>query len=160
VRRSRAGLARVGAGPLHVAPHRRHGRADGAEGLLGAAVERHGDPLPACRQPAGDAPAADGPAPAGPVPRARHGPLPAAEPARRGGGRVVAVDWSTSRRRGDARGVKTMSVAGAREQYTAHLSAAGLDAPWLTPGPLIRPKASAMQARLWRWRDIEPLVRR
>jgi len=56
--------------------------------------------------------------------------------------------------------VQTMSAAVAREQYTAHLSAAGLDAPWLTPGPLIRPKASAMQARLWRWRDIEPLVRR
>jgi gentisate 1,2-dioxygenase len=56
--------------------------------------------------------------------------------------------------------VQATSVAAAREQYTTHLSAAGLDAPWLTPGPLIRPKASAMQARLWRWRDIEPLVRR
>ena len=56
--------------------------------------------------------------------------------------------------------VQTTSVRAAREQYTASLAAAGLDAPWLEPGPLIRPKASAMQAGLWRWRDIEPLVRR
>src|SRR5688572_16984703 len=46
------------------------------------------------------------------------------------------------------------------ETFTTDLIAAGLDAPWLQPGPLIRPKASAMKARLWRWRDIEPLVRR
>jgi gentisate 1,2-dioxygenase len=56
--------------------------------------------------------------------------------------------------------LETISVAAARERFTADLAAAGLDAPWLAPGPLIRPKASAMQARLWRWRDIEPLVRR
>src|SRR5438552_699888 len=45
------------------------------------------------------------------------------------------------------------------EAYQADLRAAGLDAPWAEPGPLIRPKASAVQARLWRWADIEPLVR-
>src|SRR5438552_16920856 len=46
------------------------------------------------------------------------------------------------------------------EAYQADLRAAGLDAPWAEPGPLIRPKASAAQARLWRWAEIEPLVRR
>src|SRR5438552_3966857 len=46
------------------------------------------------------------------------------------------------------------------EAYQADLRAAGLDAPWAEQGPLIRPKASAVQARLWRWADIEPLVRR
>src|SRR2546428_8304549 len=46
------------------------------------------------------------------------------------------------------------------EAYQADLRAAGLDAPWVEPGPLIRPKASAVQARLWRWAEIEPLVRR
>jgi len=46
------------------------------------------------------------------------------------------------------------------EAYRADLRAAGLDAPWVEPGPLIRPKASAVQARLWRWAEIEPLVRR
>lgn len=47
----------------------------------------------------------------------------------------------------------------ARDEFVSTLTAAGLDAPWMQPGPLIRPKASAMQARLWRWREIEPLVR-
>ncbi len=56
--------------------------------------------------------------------------------------------------------VQTTAIAGALEQWIGHLSQAGLDAPWTKPGPLIRPKASAMQARVWRWRDIEPLVRR
>jgi gentisate 1,2-dioxygenase len=56
--------------------------------------------------------------------------------------------------------VQTTTLRAARDEYTTRLSAAGLDAPWLTPGPLIKPKASAMQAGLWRWRDIEPLVRR
>src|SRR2546427_12859316 len=46
------------------------------------------------------------------------------------------------------------------EAYQADLRAAGLDAPWAEPGSLIRPKASAVQARLWRWTEIEPLVRR
>ena len=31
--------------------------------------------------------------------------------------------------------------------------------PWTRPGPLIPPKATAVQPRLWRWADIEPLVR-
>ena len=48
----------------------------------------------------------------------------------------------------------------AREEFVSTLSAAGLDAPWLEPGPLIRPKKSAMRAAVWRWQDIEPLVRR
>jgi gentisate 1,2-dioxygenase len=56
--------------------------------------------------------------------------------------------------------VQMTSVRAAREQYTASLAAAGLDAPWMEPGPLIRPKASAMQAGLWHWRDIEPLIHR
>jgi gentisate 1,2-dioxygenase len=56
--------------------------------------------------------------------------------------------------------VQTTTIAGALEQWIGDLSHAGLDAPWTQPGPLIRPKASAMQARMWRWRDIEPLVRR
>jgi len=50
-------------------------------------------------------------------------------------------------------------VATALDQWITRLSAAGLDAPWTTPGPLIRPKASAMRTRVWRWREIEPLVR-
>jgi gentisate 1,2-dioxygenase len=45
------------------------------------------------------------------------------------------------------------------EAYCGRLRAAGLDAPWSRPGPLIPPKPTATQARLWRWRDIEPLVR-
>ena len=43
--------------------------------------------------------------------------------------------------------VQMTAVRSAREQYTASLAAAGLDAPWMEPGPLIKPKASAMQAR-------------
>ncbi len=45
------------------------------------------------------------------------------------------------------------------EAYCARLRAAGLDAPWSRPGPLIPPKPTATQPRLWRWRDIEPLLR-
>ena len=45
------------------------------------------------------------------------------------------------------------------DQFVANLRAAGLDAPWTRPGPLIAPKATAVQARLWRWAQIEPLVR-
>ena len=56
--------------------------------------------------------------------------------------------------------VQTTAVRSAREHFVASLSAAGLDAPWLEPGPLIRPKASAMRAGLWRWREIEPLIHR
>src|SRR5437867_12824562 len=55
--------------------------------------------------------------------------------------------------------VQTTALAGV-EEYVASLRAAGLDAPWTRPGPLIQPKASAAQARLWRWAEIEPLVRR
>jgi gentisate 1,2-dioxygenase len=46
------------------------------------------------------------------------------------------------------------------DEWRAELAAAGLDAPWTQPGPLIRPKPSAMQAAVWRWRAIEPLLRR
>ncbi len=55
--------------------------------------------------------------------------------------------------------VQTTALTGV-EEYVASLRAAGLDAPWTRPGPLIQPKASAAQARLWRWAEIEPLVRR
>lgn len=46
------------------------------------------------------------------------------------------------------------------DEYLTSLRAAGLDAPWTRPGPLIQPKASKVQARLWRWAEIEPLMRR
>ena len=55
--------------------------------------------------------------------------------------------------------VQTTTAAGL-DAYVADLRAAGLDAPWTRPGPLIPPKASAAQSRLWRWADIERLVRR
>jgi gentisate 1,2-dioxygenase len=45
-------------------------------------------------------------------------------------------------------------------EFCASLQAAGLDAPWTRPGPLILPKASKVQAKLWRWAEIEPLMRR
>jgi gentisate 1,2-dioxygenase len=45
------------------------------------------------------------------------------------------------------------------DQFVANLRAAGLDAPWTRPGPLIPPKATAVQSRHWRWAQIEPLVR-
>jgi gentisate 1,2-dioxygenase len=41
----------------------------------------------------------------------------------------------------------------------AQLEAAGLDAPWSRPGPLIPAKPTAPQVHLWRWREIEPLLR-
>jgi gentisate 1,2-dioxygenase len=53
----------------------------------------------------------------------------------------------------------TPTVAGL-DEYCASLRDAGLDAPWTRPGPLIQPKASAVQSKLWRWADIEPLLRR
>ncbi len=56
--------------------------------------------------------------------------------------------------------VETTTPSRELEEWTAELSAAGLDAPWTRPGPLIRPKASAMQPAVWRWRGIEPLLRR
>jgi gentisate 1,2-dioxygenase len=55
--------------------------------------------------------------------------------------------------------VDTTRTAEELEAYCARLRAAGLDAPWSRPGPLIPPKPTATQARLWRWRDIEPLLR-
>ena len=57
------------------------------------------------------------------------------------------------------RAIQTTSV-NALEEYLVSLRAAGLDAPWTRPGPLIPPKASAVEAKLWRWAEIEPLVRR
>src|SRR2546427_3427879 len=54
--------------------------------------------------------------------------------------------------------VQTTALTGV-EEYVASLRAAGLDAPWTRPGPLIPPKATAVQSRLWRWAQIEPLVR-
>src|SRR5438105_991883 len=46
------------------------------------------------------------------------------------------------------------------EEFCGELRAAGLDAPWSRPGPLIRPKATKVQPRLWRWKEIEKLVPR
>ena len=46
------------------------------------------------------------------------------------------------------------------EKYCASLRAAGLDAPWARPGPLIEPKKTRVQPCLWRWAEIEPLLRR
>ncbi len=46
------------------------------------------------------------------------------------------------------------------EQYRATLQAAGLDAPWSRPGPLIEPKKTHVQPCLWGWAEIEPLLRR
>ncbi len=45
-------------------------------------------------------------------------------------------------------------------EYCADLRAAGLDAPWSRPGPLIQPKGTHVESRLWRWTEIEPLLRR
>lgn len=55
--------------------------------------------------------------------------------------------------------VQVTRTAEELEAYCARLRAAGLDAPWSRPGPLIPPKPTSMQPRLWRWRDIEPLLR-
>ncbi len=55
--------------------------------------------------------------------------------------------------------VQTTRTAEELEAYCARLRAAGLDAPWSRPGPLIPPKPTATQSRLWRWQDIEPLLR-
>ena len=54
--------------------------------------------------------------------------------------------------------VQTTRTVEELEAYCARLRAAGLDAPWSRPGPLIPPKPTATQARHWRWRDIEPLL--
>jgi gentisate 1,2-dioxygenase len=48
----------------------------------------------------------------------------------------------------------------AHTAYRSAVEAAGLDAPWFHEGPLILPKKTKVQPRLWRWADIEPLLRR
>ena len=56
--------------------------------------------------------------------------------------------------------IRTTAAAPALDQWIKSLDKAALDAPWTQPGPLIKPKKSAMQAKLWRWREIEALLRR
>jgi len=56
--------------------------------------------------------------------------------------------------------IRPTAAAPALDQWIKSLDKAALDAPWTLPGPLIKPKKSAMQARVWRWREIEPLLRR
>ena len=46
------------------------------------------------------------------------------------------------------------------EQYLALVRAAGLDAPWSRPGPLIESKKTRAQPCVWRWSEIEPLLER
>src|SRR5438552_3624196 len=45
------------------------------------------------------------------------------------------------------------------EEFCGELRAAGLDAPWSRPGPLIQPKATKVQPRLWRDALDSPIVR-
>lgn len=56
--------------------------------------------------------------------------------------------------------VETTRIDQALEQWIAGLRAAGLDAPWTRPGPLIQPKHTAVQPKLWRWKDVQALVPR
>jgi gentisate 1,2-dioxygenase len=56
--------------------------------------------------------------------------------------------------------IRTTAAAPALDQWIKSLDKAALDAPWTQPGPLIKPKKSAMQAKLWRWHEIESLLRR
>jgi gentisate 1,2-dioxygenase len=56
--------------------------------------------------------------------------------------------------------IQLTETASQLNEWCAGLQAAGLDAPWTRPGPLIQEKASRTQAHLWRWSAIEPLVRR
>jgi gentisate 1,2-dioxygenase len=56
--------------------------------------------------------------------------------------------------------IRTTAAAPALDQWIKSLDKAALDAPWTQPGPLIKPKKSAMEAKVWRWREIEPLLRR
>jgi len=46
------------------------------------------------------------------------------------------------------------------DQYLAQVRAAGLDAPWSRPGPLIQSKSTRVEPYVWRWAQIEPLLRR
>jgi gentisate 1,2-dioxygenase len=45
------------------------------------------------------------------------------------------------------------------QQFEKDVRAAGLDAPWFHPGPLIQHKKFQVQSGLWKWNQIEPLVR-
>jgi gentisate 1,2-dioxygenase len=45
------------------------------------------------------------------------------------------------------------------QRFADDVRAAGLDAPWFHPGPLIQPKKFQVQSGLWKWDKIEPLVR-
>ena len=45
------------------------------------------------------------------------------------------------------------------QQFEQDVRAAGMDAPWFHPGPLIQPKKMHVQSGLWKWDKIEPLVR-
>lgn len=56
--------------------------------------------------------------------------------------------------------IQTAETVSGLTEYLENLRAAGLDAPWTRPGPLIQEKSSKVQAKSWRWADIEPLVRR
>jgi gentisate 1,2-dioxygenase len=46
------------------------------------------------------------------------------------------------------------------QQFASDVRAAGLDAPWFHPGPLIQPKKSRVESGLWKWKDIERLLRK
>jgi len=46
------------------------------------------------------------------------------------------------------------------EEYLGLVRAAGLDAPWSRPGPLIESKKTRVQPCVWRWAEIEPLLER
>ena len=81
LRRSRSRHARLGAGPLHAAPGRGARGARRARQLLEPDVADHGRPVPPRREPARGAPAPHGRAAQGRLARARHRPLPDAEPA-------------------------------------------------------------------------------
>jgi len=55
--------------------------------------------------------------------------------------------------------IRATTAAPALDQWVRKLDQAALDAPWTQPGPLIKPKKSAMEPKVWRWREIEPLLR-
>jgi gentisate 1,2-dioxygenase len=55
--------------------------------------------------------------------------------------------------------IRATTAAPALDQWIRKLDHAALDAPWTQPGPLIKPKKSAMEPKHWRWREIEPLLR-
>jgi gentisate 1,2-dioxygenase len=46
------------------------------------------------------------------------------------------------------------------EKYLNLVREAGLDAPWSRPGPLIQSKQTRVQPCVWRWTEIEPLLKR